>query len=148
MGHCRSLPQSGPASGLECAAIMVSPPIALEDWPHTHRGVPISEGDARATYVRGWCKKERPWLSAQSIAMLLGFSSAVIHFNRMPTLAVACCRKIPGAPAAAFFDDVACLGAGIPSRPEVRAVQCTLHSLGTPTAPGKSVPRGHSRVGI
>lgn len=115
-----------------------APLMGLEDLPDAYRGVPIHPEDQRACYVAVWHPKHKLWVFAASHAMLFGFASAVVAFNRLPTLAVAVARRMCAACAGAYFDDIAVIGCASAKGSEKKSLVCVLTSLGAPPAPKKS----------
>ena len=82
---------------------------------------------------------------ATSYGHLFGFAAAVVHFNRLPKLLTAACRRLGAAPTWHFFDDQGVLELDQPGLPGMSAQDFTQRFyalVSRPFSPAKSIPSG------
>ena len=113
------------------------PMLGLDDLPDAYRGCPVREADRPGCVVAFWDGTCGAWRFAESRALLFGLGAAVQAFNRLPTLVVATARRMLGACAGAYFDDIAVVGCASGSASDQKALHTLLATLGSPATPEK-----------
>ena len=70
-----------------------------------YQQLPVADDFVRYCVIRVYDPDAACWRLTVSTVCLFGFTAAVIHFNRVPTLAVAWARRWLAIPVQHFFDD-------------------------------------------
>ncbi len=141
------LPAEAPTEQvLKAMPCWFNPVMGLDDLPDAYRGCPIRPEDQRGCIVAYWDTGRATWMFAESRAMLFGLVSAVLAFNRLPTLVVATVRRFMAVCAGAFFDDIACLGCASGEGSDQCSLNSVLRQMGFPAAPEKRATMGQHRV--
>jgi len=122
------------------------PALGVDDLPDAYRGCPIHPDHQRGCIVAFWHPGLRAWRFAESRAMLFGLVSAVVAFNRLPTLLTASARRLMAVCAGAFFDDICTVGCCSNGGTEQAAMKAILAAVGAPVKPGKSCLMAQHRV--
>ncbi len=65
-----------------------------EDLPDAYRCCPVSEVEHAASIVAVWSPEALRWVFFRLLALVYGIGSAVVSFNRLPTLLTAVHRRV------------------------------------------------------
>jgi hypothetical protein len=117
----------------------------LQDMVDAYRQVPSDPAHAPvmqiAVYVPG-----AGWRYTQMYGNPFGMTSAVLNFNRLPTLNVAFCRRAMGVLAAAYFDDNVGVDTTVAEKSGEAAMICVFSKVGSKLSPTKAMPPAPRRV--
>ena len=123
-----------------------TPGVMLEDMQDAYRQGPVEPAHARANIVCWWSDKHNGWVFADVYGMVFGVRSAVLNFNRLPTLAVAASRRCLAVPAANYFDDFIVLAAAPDQRSAGACLNLIMKAVGGTFGANKAVPWARQRV--
>ena len=90
----------------------VAPVLSTDDVPDAYRECPVRPQDRAACFIAVWMAHLGGWGFTEQYGMAFGLASAVLNFNRWPTLLVAAARRLGAVICAAYFDDIAVLDPG------------------------------------
>ena len=119
---------------------------SVMDLPDAYRACPVHPDHRRFTIVVIFDPSSRSWRFFKYTGLLYGLASAVLSFNRLPTLLVAAARRILALACGAYFDDIFDICIRLNA---VVAQESLLHILqlaGAPPAPSKTQDHGPARV--
>ena len=120
--------------------------MSTDDLPDAYKSCPVVQEHQCVCVIAVWHVTLHIWVFCESWALAFGLASAVVAFNRFPTMMTAWLRRVFAVVSGAYFDDVltiepvCCQGNG-------QAVTKSQYSIyGAPPAPSKSFPLSHYRV--
>ena len=124
------------------------PGIMLEDMQDAYRQGPVHPDHARANIVCWWDDAHKGWRFAEVFGMVFGMRSAVLNFNRLPTLAVAAARRCFAVATANYFDDFITLAPASDQQSAGSCLKLTMKAVGGTFGAGKAVPWARQRVAL
>ena len=120
--------------------------LATVDLPDAYRGCPVRPDQLGASVVAAWCPSAKAWHFMPLHGLAFGLSSAVVSFNRLPTLLVAGLRRILFLICGAYFDDLPLLDTASGSPSAMDALIMLLTAAGAPPADSKTFPPAQYRT--
>ena len=113
---------------LLATCMLVSPPptlssedleveVGTDDLPDAYRGCPVHPNDYNVSIVAIWNPQSHRLVCFQLWALVYGIASAVVAFNRLPTMLTAVHRRILFVFASAYFDDLPVVDCAFGKRP-------------------------------
>ena len=121
------------------------PALGLDDLPDAFRGNPVAPAARRASIVAIFNTELGRWQFSEQFGMAYGLASAVVNFNRLPTLTTAVSRRVAGILAGAYFDDIATVDL-LCARGSGQALsRLILRTVGAEPSVEKGMPMGQSR---
>ena len=136
-GMARSVSQADPDHVLPEWFI---PTACIIDLPDAYRGCPVEPHQRCYTVAATFSLRHRAWRFWIYTGLMYGLSSAVLSFNRLPTLLVAAARRLLALCAGAYFDDLFDLSVTCNALESQEALLHILSLAGSPPAPGKTQP--------
>ena len=82
------------------------PTACIMDLPDAYRGCPVDPQQRGLTVAATFDPIKRRWCFWVYTGLLYGLASAVLSFNRLPTLLVAAARRLLAVACGAYFDDL------------------------------------------
>jgi len=119
--------------------------LGTDDMIDAFRQSPVHGEQLGANVVAFYSVARQRWLFAIVYGMVYGMRSAVLHFNRFPTLAVAAARRIGAVCCGAYFDDITTLECTVAVTSQ-NFVNFVVGALGGQLGPKKSMPARRWRV--
>ena len=116
------------------------PTACIMDLPDAYRGCPVEPHQQCYTIAATVSLQHRAWRFWVYTGLMYGLSSAVLSFNRLPTLLVAAARRLLGLCVGAYFDDLFDLSVSCNALESQDALLHVLSLAGSPPAPGKTQP--------
>ena len=114
------------------------PTVCVMDLPDAYRGCPVDPAHQGLSVAATFDPVGRKWCFWVYTGLLYGLSSAVLSFNRLPTLLVAAARRVLASGCGAYFDDLFDLAVRVIASSSQEAL---LHILAlAPPAPDKTQP--------
>lgn len=111
--------------------------VGTDDLPEAYRGLPVSEDQLRYSIVCIFLPGVG-WRFSLMYGLAYGLGSAVISFNRFPSLGIAISRRCTLAVAASYFDDELSLEFMLNHDVSQRGVQCVFTCMGAQPQAAKS----------
>eukprot|EP00434_Breviolum_minutum_P017681 symbB.v1.2.015606.t1/scaffold1172.1/size134038/3 len=129
-------------AGMADRALPCKPPwfgcrLGTDDLPEAYRGLPVSEDQLRYSIVCIFLPGVG-WRFSVMYGLAYGLGSAVISFNRFPSLGIAVSRRCTLAVAASYFDDELSLEFMLNHDVSQRGVQCVFTCMGAQPQAAKS----------
>ncbi|CAE6920920.1 aspC [Symbiodinium sp. CCMP2592] len=116
------------------------PTACIMDLPEAYRGCPVEPQQRAFTIAATFDPEGRRWCFWVYTGLLYGLSSAVLSFNRLPTLLVAVARRLIALGCGAYFDDLFDIAVRCIARSSQDALLHVLALAGAPPAPDKTQP--------
>ena len=91
---------------LSCLPPWFSVVASVMDLPDAYRGCPVHPEHRCFTIVVVFDPSSREWKFFKYTGLLYGLASAVLSFNRLPTLLVAAARRLLPLACGAYYDDI------------------------------------------
>ncbi|OLP77008.1 hypothetical protein AK812_SmicGene42982 [Symbiodinium microadriaticum] len=133
-------------SALAALPSWFSPTLAVMDLPDAYRGCPVHPDQTGSTVVAVYSEEAGAWRFFVYNGLLYGLASAVLSFNRLPTLLVATARRILAISCGAYFDDIFDLSFTYVAKDTMNALLHVLNLAGAPPAASKTQDPAPSRV--
>ena len=106
--------------------------MATIDLPDAYRHCPVLPAHQGASVIAAWSERDNAWRYMQLHGLAFGLTSAVVSFNRFPTLLAAAVRRIHATFTSAYFDDVPVVDVSAGGTSGVDAMMSTLVQAGAP----------------
>ena len=120
--------------------------LATDDLPDAYRGCPVAPDHQCVSIVAVYCTQAEAWRYTQIWGLAYGLTSAVVSFNRFPTLLVAAARRLLGILCGAYFDDIVTTDSVLGRGSSQGQLTALMGALGSPPAKGKSFPLAQNRI--
>ena len=120
--------------------------LSTADLPDAYRGCPLAEADLGASILAIFDPLRKEYVFYQLLGLAYGLSSAVVSFNRLPTLLTAGVRRMYGVLCSAYFDDIPVVDVSFGLGSGWAALLQVLAASGAPPAPGKCMGPGLYRT--
>ena len=117
----------------------------LQDMVDAYRQVPSDPHQAHVMQIAVWVPGSG-WKYTQMYGNPFGMASAVLNFNRLPTLNVSFCRRAMGVLCAAYFDDNLGVDMTVANKSGELAVINVFTKAGSCLNPDKAMPPAPRRV--
>jgi hypothetical protein len=118
--------------------------MGTEDLPDAYKGSAVHDSQSQcsivAVHVPG-----TGWRFVEQYGLAFGLESAVVGFNRLPSLGVAVSRRMAFSLCAAYFDDEVVLEAVADTLLSKEGLKLVFTLMGSPPGPSKSIPAGQHR---
>ena len=95
--------------------------------------------------MAAWSPDEEAWRYIPLHGLAFGLASAVVSFNRLPTLLTATARRVLVSMVAAYFDDMPVLDTTTGTQSAPSSLIELLHLVGAPPGDGKVFPLSQYR---
>ena len=109
-------------------------------------GARLRHASLGAAVIAVWPFEQQSMVFFISIALGFGFGSAVVSFNRLPTLLTAISRRFFLVPTAAYFDDIPTVDLVMAQGSGQSMVRRSLALIGAAPSPDKGAPMAQYRV--
>ena len=119
---------------------------SVMDLPDAYRGCPVDPHQRKFAVVAVFAPQAKAWRFFAYTGLLYGLASAVVSFNRLPTLLVAAGRRLLALACGAYFDDLFDMNIRSNATASMQALLHVLQLAGAPPAPAKTQPPGPARV--
>ena len=116
------------------------PTACIMDLPDAYRGCPVDPRQRGLTIAATFDPVNRRWCFWVYTGLLYGLASAVLSFNRLPTLLVAAARRLLAVACGAYFDDLFDVAVRSIASASQTALLHILSLAGAPPAPDKTQP--------
>ena len=116
------------------------PTACIMDLPEAYRGCPVEPQQLGLTVAATFDPVKRRWCFWVYTGLLSGLASAVLSFNRLPTLLVAVARRLLAIVCGAYFDDLFDIAFRSIAPASQEALLHILSLAGAPPAPDKTQP--------
>ena len=139
---------------LACSAILpflpegYQPVVGLSDEKHAFREVPIDPQDADVAVIAVWDHRVQRTMFLIMKGHPYGFMSAVLNYNRLPTLAVAMGRRAFGVMNGSYFDDNTQVDLAWAMGSGKQCMHRIFRGVGSNLSEKKELPLGMYRVGL
>ena len=120
--------------------------LATVDLPDAYRGCPVCPDQQGASVVAAWDPQEQMWYYMPLHGLAFGLSSAVVSFNRLPTLLAAAARRMHFVLLSAYFDDLPVLDVAAGGQSAMIATTSMLVMAGAPPGEDKVFPFSQYRT--
>ncbi len=118
--------------------------IGTDDLPEAYRGLPVCEEHIRYSIVAIFVL-DKGWRFSIMFGLAYGLESAVVAFNRFPSLGIGIARRCTYALAASYFDDELAVEFLEEADISQRGIQCVFSCMGATPQPSKSFPPAPNR---
>ena len=116
--------------------------LSTDDLPDAYRGCPVHPDDLPASTIAVWHPQSCKWVFFMLQGLAFGLSSAVLSFNRLPTILTAVLRRMHVTIAAAYFDDMPVVDVACARASGTQSLRAVAAAVGAPPSPGKSFGPG------
>eukprot|EP00434_Breviolum_minutum_P039847 symbB.v1.2.035390.t1/scaffold4753.1/size44016/3 len=113
--------------------------IGTDDLPDAYRGLPVREEHLAYSVVAVYVGS-LGWRFTVLHGLAYGLESAVVAFNRFPSLGIGIARRCALALGAAYFDDQLAMEVIADADVSQRGIQLVFQLMGAPPQPAKSFP--------
>ena len=113
--------------------------IGTDDLPDAYRGLPVREEHLAYSVVAVYVGSAG-WRFTVLHGLAYGLESAVVAFNRFPSLGIGVARRCALALGAAYFDDQLAMEVIADADVSQRGIQLVFQLMGAPPQPAKSFP--------